>query len=267
MGLHRNSSDFHPSHTGRRGRPMAFICKLREHAPPGEKLRGGGAWRRGAADEWNAMWGDGADPTPFIPYLGCCSLHIDRRVDWGLRLAATFSQKASEIQYWEWMATSCCQCCNLGNRQGTILVPPLATGMAGKTTSWIFTANGQDYTQTHAFTIRHTQARACIYKTGLHAVTKNHVTHLIRPLIRIYACIYILGTSANLARHKENDRQWQFSLEHASEIHSWTSHSHNCSLVSCLHMQQLLYQLLSAMVTSPLMAMSIPKQPNWNIKT
>lgn len=124
MGLHRNSSDFHPSHTGRRGRPMAFICKLREHAPPGEKLRGGGAWRRGAADEWNAMWGDGADPTPFIPYLGCCSLHIDRRVDWGLRLAATFSQKASEIQYWEWMATSCCQCCNLGNRQGTILVPP-----------------------------------------------------------------------------------------------------------------------------------------------
>lgn len=44
---------------------MAFICKLREHAPPGEKLcggggGGGGAWWRGewgggGSDEWNAM--------------------------------------------------------------------------------------------------------------------------------------------------------------------------------------------------------------------
>lgn len=95
----------------------------------------------GTVDEWNAMWGDGADPTPFIPYLGCFPLHFDRRVDWGLRLAATFSQKAREIQYWEWMATSCCQCCNLGNRQSTILVPSLATGTVGKM-DWIVSAYG-----------------------------------------------------------------------------------------------------------------------------
>lgn len=131
------------------GGPLAFICKLREHAPPGETLWGGDGWGRGCWwVERGAMWGDGADPTPFIPYLGCFPLHIDRRVDWGLRLAATFSQKAREIQYWEWMATSCCQCCNLGNRQSTILVPPLATGMVGKT-NWLLSAYGRYCSHTH----------------------------------------------------------------------------------------------------------------------
>lgn len=77
------------------------------------------------------MCRDGDDPTPFIPYLLLPSSHW-QAVDWGLRLAATFSQKAREIQFWEWMATSCYQCCNLGNRQSTILVPPLATRMVGK---------------------------------------------------------------------------------------------------------------------------------------
>lgn len=148
MGLHRNGSDFHPSHT----LPMAFICKLREHAPPGEKLWGGGRWGRGRWwVERGAMRADGADPTPFIPYLGCFPLHIDRRVDWGLRLAATFSQKAREIQYWEWMAASCCQCCNLGNRQSTILVPPLATRTVGKT-NWIFFCLMASIAHTHTCT-------------------------------------------------------------------------------------------------------------------
>ncbi len=164
-GLHRNSSDFHPSHTGRSRRPRAFIWKLREHAPPGEKLWGGGGWGRGRWwVERGAMWGDGADPTPFIPYLGCFPLHIDRRVDWGLRLAATFSQKAREIQYWEWMATSCCQCCNLGNRQSTILVPPLATGMVGKT-NWIFSAYGQYCSHTYI-------------KKGVRIAPKSFVTYI-----------------------------------------------------------------------------------------
>ena len=123
---------------------------------------------------------DGAGPTPLIPYLGCLPLHIDRRVDWGLRLAATFSQKAREIQYWEWMATSCCQCCNLGNRQSTILVPPLATGMGGKT-NWIFTAYGLHCSHT------------CRHK-------KVNILY-IRALSRTSACISLSSLSINILVH------------------------------------------------------------------
>lgn len=105
---------------------MAFICKLGEHTLA-EKLCGGGGLGVGGASVMSGTgrnapgrsWPDSLHPIPsLLP-----SSHW-QAVDWGLRLAATFSQKAREIQYWEWMATSCCQCCNLGNRQSTILVPP-----------------------------------------------------------------------------------------------------------------------------------------------
>lgn len=118
---------------------MAFICKLGEHTLPEKLWGGGGWWGRGGSvmsgtgrNAAGRSWPDSLHPIPrLLP-----SSHW-QAVDWGLRLAATFSQKAREIQYWEWMATSCCQCCNLGNRQSTILVPPLATGMVGKM-KWIF---------------------------------------------------------------------------------------------------------------------------------
>lgn len=141
-------------------------------------------------DRWwlkrGAVWGNGADPTPFIPYLGCVPLHIDRRADWGLRLAATFSQKAREIQYWEWMATSCCQCCNLGNRQSTNLVPPLATEMVGKM-NWIFFT----YSQYCSYT--HTQ---CTYKKVM-----SHIFNY-QPSQSILQHIYMLGMSAVIAKLK-----------------------------------------------------------------
>lgn len=51
--------------------------------------------------------------------LSFFSPQTDSRADWGPRLAGVCSQKATEIQYWEWIAMSCCQCSNLGNRQNS----------------------------------------------------------------------------------------------------------------------------------------------------
>lgn len=76
MGLHRNSSDFHPSHTGRGN---SFYLQVERNTLPKEKLWGGNGGRR---DHWRVVLGavcwDTADPTPLILYLGCFPLHIDR---------------------------------------------------------------------------------------------------------------------------------------------------------------------------------------------
>lgn len=104
---------------------VAFICKLGEHTlclkrscelatDEGEGSLMSGTGRNVPARSW---------PNSLHPIPRLLPSSHWQAVDWGLRLAATFSQKAREIQYWEWMATSCCQCCNLGNRQSTILVP------------------------------------------------------------------------------------------------------------------------------------------------
>jgi len=60
---------------------MVFIRKLRKHALPGENLWGGSRGGRGPQMSGTQCEGDGVDPTPFIPYLGCFPPHIDRRVD------------------------------------------------------------------------------------------------------------------------------------------------------------------------------------------
>lgn len=138
---------------------MAFICKLWGTHTAWREAAG---WRR--MGEGSLMSGTGCNvpgrswPNSLHPIPRLLPSSHWQAVDWGLRLAATFSQKAREIQYWEWMATSCCQCCNLGNRQSTILVPPLATGMVGKM-KWIFSTRASAHTHTHTQMQTHTHTR------------------------------------------------------------------------------------------------------------
>lgn len=61
MGLHRNSSDFHPSHTGR---GSGFYLQARgTHTLPEEKLWVGDRWGGGVVDEWNGAQCAGTELT------------------------------------------------------------------------------------------------------------------------------------------------------------------------------------------------------------